>query len=318
MGAAEIEQALETKPEFREFLKELEVAILESDVEYLRNVIDEDAMMGRILERVPRTHEAQTLAQIYRSGTQEAWRRVGVLEHYAGSHYRYLRPRTIDGRAGVLFRVAEDGDLVNYHLHEIVEVGDGYKIADTYVVGLKESLSDALWRGLGHLLADMHPEVSPEGDPVGSVAFVGSIRKVGELSHSLAKHRFQESIDIYNAMPESVQQVRDVMLMRIEAASKLSPLELDDALDDWKNLGYQETDLPLKFIDYHMARGHYETARDAAILVSNIVGNEPYLRARIGELNFAIENQLRVESRSGAPRVKRGGGGTLGTSDAAN
>ena len=186
------------------------------------------------------------------------------------------------------------------------------------MVGLKESLSDALWRGLGHLLADMHPEVSPEGDPAGSMAFVQSIRTVGELSHSLAKHRFQESIDIYNAMPEDVQQVRDVMLMRIEAASKLSPLELDDALDDWKLLGYKETDLPLKFIDYHMARGHYEVARDDAMAVSEILGGDPYLRARIGELNFAIENQQRRHSRGGAPRVRRAAAGALGTSGSIN
>ncbi len=318
MDVGDIERALETKPEFREFLEEVELAMLESDLVYLRDVIDKRAMMERIVERAPRTREAQALADIYRSGTEEAWRRVGVLEHYAGSHYRYLRPRTIDGRTGVLFRVAEDGDLVNYHLHEIVEVGDGYKIADTYIVGLRESLSDALWRGLGHLLADMHPEVSPESDPEGSMAFVESIRKVGDLSHALAKQRFQEAIDIYNNMPEEVQQVRDVMVMRIEAAAKLSPLELDDALAEWKDLGYRETDLPLKFIDYHMARGHYEVARDSALLVSDIVGGEPYLRARIGELNFAIANQVRMQSRGGALRAKRGGEGTLGTSGGGN
>lgn len=293
LEAAELEARLADDPALGGFIDGLEAAMMAGDGGLLRDVIHEESMFSRVLEGIPDAPALEGVRAGYLAGTGESWRKAGLLEHYRGGHYRFLRVREIEGRTGLLFRHSEDNGQFNYHLHEIVVDESGrYRIADTYLVGLSEGLSDALRRGLMHLVGTAAPETVDEVQREESRLFVENLDAIGQLSVAIAGRRFAEALDRFHALPGPVQLVRDVLLMRIEAAAQVSPLMLDEALTAWKERYGDEAQLPLKFIDYHMARGEYAAAHELAERVEAITGGDSYLRVRIGELRFAMESQL--------------------------
>ena len=289
----ELVKAVEEDPVMQQFIADLEGAIAVGDRAFLREALDEEAMMQLVMEGTPDTERLVPIREGFTKGTLSAWKTACPLEQFVGAHYRFLRVRIVAGRAGLVFRMSENDDDLHYHLHQIKRDADGsYRVADTYIVGLSESIADTLRRGFLHLAADAAPATATIADAETSRIFVENLEGIGSLSEALANRRYAEALDIYHALPKEVQGIRDVVIMRVEAAARVSPLMLDEALDLWKELYEDESLLALKFIDYHMARGNYARARELAWDVELMTGGDPYLRVRIGELSFAVRNQM--------------------------
>ncbi len=296
LSADEMAEAIRDRsPMMVALIESLEKAVTTGHPEKVRPYFDGHALMSLAMAGTPEDPALEGIRAAYVNGTLEAWTVGGPLEGLGDGHYQFLRVRTINGHSGLLFRLAHEEEL-NYHLHQLtVDAVGRYKVADTYLVGLSESISDATRRGFLHLAADSLPGADePTAEVEHSRLFVENMASIGALNAAVVQGRYSEALDLYHALPPQLQRDRDVLLMRVEAAGAVSPLLLDEALTDWKEISPLEAALPLKFMDYHVARGEYESAHALAKRVENLTGGDSYLLARIGELQFAIADQAPV------------------------
>ncbi|MDG2123797.1 MAG: hypothetical protein P8J87_08885, partial [Verrucomicrobiales bacterium] len=194
----ELTKAIREDADLVRFLKNLETAVRVGDGEFLRAAVDQETLMERIMDGVPEGRELDGLKAGFIKGTLRSWSIMGVLEAFSGKHYRFLRARTVGDWQGVLYRATDDDGLLNYHLHCLVRGGDGgYKIADTYVLGLSESVSASIRRGYVHLVEDHRTEGEKREGSV-SVAFVKHLESIGKLGNALMNHRYAEALDLYH------------------------------------------------------------------------------------------------------------------------
>ncbi|CAN5367338.1 hypothetical protein BH23VER1_BH23VER1_03640 [soil metagenome] len=311
LGVEEIGAALEAEvPEMVALIRSFEGSVTSGHPERLRPFFDGQGMISLAMDGVPSDEALAGLRAAYINGTLEAWSGVSPVENLGDGHYQFLRVRKIAGHAGLLFRLA-DGEDLNYHLHKLTRDASGrYRVADTYLVGLSESLSDVTRRGYLHLAADALAEGSTDDEAVQhSRQFVEHMEVIGSVNAAVSRSRYSEALDLYHSLPEGLQRDRDVLLMRIEASGKISPLLLDEALTEWRTIFPREEQLPLKFMDFHVARGEYEAAHALAERVEALTGGDSYLRARIGELRFAFADRAPA-FREGVRRHNASRGGT--------
>lgn len=245
LSQGQIEQRLaDENGSLRTFVRAFERSLLTGDLRTAETVVDQDAILTRATQHLY-FEGVKTVRDLFFDSTKRAWADRGVTRDYCNTRFRFLRTLTLKGRAGLLFRSTNRDGGINYALFTLNEPKPGsYCVADIFVVGLNEFLSDTLRRTWLNVAAGFL------GDNAGTIAgvnpdYVAHIGEIAELSRQMNSGKFEEALKLARSLPASLQHERTVLLIRMEAAERISLSERNAVYEDWLRAYPDEMELPL-------------------------------------------------------------------------
>jgi hypothetical protein len=276
-----------------QFVRTLEKSITSGSIEAAEALVDRDAILTLATRRV-NFEGGETVRELFCDSTRRAWDERGITRDYAGTKFRFLRARTLDGRAGLLFRSSERDGNINYALFTVRAGPQGeLRITDIFVVGLNEFLSDTLRRTWLNVAAGFLDERAGSIEGV-NPAYIAHISQIAEMSRQLNDGKYEEVLKSAARLPSSVQHERTVLLVRMEAAERVSIAERDAAYAAWLGAYPDEMELPLKFVDFYVSSHRWDDAERVLRSLISRLGEDALLKMELGRVIFqrAHEQQL--------------------------
>jgi hypothetical protein len=287
LSEIELVRALEENGELSDFIDRVEDSVCGGDAAPLSKSIDQDSILQRATSGVAPDRNVDRIRAMFSRGTRSAWKQVPLAQDYMGKHFRFLRPRSLRGQEGLLFRMADEGGSLNYYLFIMgYDKGVGYRVRDIFVVGINETVSATLRRTFEHLIADLSS--NHKGSEISS-AFVDNLTQIARMNNAFRAKDFSSVLDIYEQLPVAAQKDHKVLLMRVEASENMDRDTLSAAMDDWAAAFPGERNLPLKYIDCYFATGKYDASARVIRSLEKELGGDSYLKFRLGEVLLAKE-----------------------------
>jgi len=282
----------------RQFVTLLEESLLSGDISQAEVAVDRDAILSRATGGTSFEGDA-TVRQLFCDSTHRAWNERGVTQDYAGTKFRFLRSRTLNDRAGLLFRSSSSNGAINYALFTVNEQEPGdYRIADIFIVGLNEFLSDTLRRTWINVAAGFLGEEARNLKGV-NIDYVSHINEIAALSRSLNQGQFEEALKAGARLPESVRRERSVLLMRMEAAERISAEARNAIYAEWLAAYPDEMELPLKFADFYVAQRRWDDAERVLRGLMGRLGGDAMLKMELGTVLYRREYEQSLVTASG-------------------
>lgn len=285
----EIEERLaEPGSQLRKFVTGLEESIVSGKLVAAEEMIDRDAILTRATQRVAFEGD-RTVRDLFCDSTRRAWDQRAITRDYAGTKFRFLRARTMGGRGGLLFRSSSRNGSINYALFTLNETEPGdYRVADVFIVGLNEFLSDTLRRTWLNVAAGFLGDKAVNIQGV-NPDYVASISDVAAISRCLNDGKFEEVIKAIRELPYSVQTDRTVLLMRMEAAERISIEERNAVYTAWLETNPDEMGLPLKFIDFYVTQHRWDDAERVLRGLIGSLGEDALINMELGTVIYRRE-----------------------------
>ncbi|HEX2749148.1 MAG TPA: hypothetical protein VHM91_14170, partial [Verrucomicrobiales bacterium] len=287
----------------RNFVSLVECSIHSGRIAEVEALVDREAILSRATTQISIEGD-QTVRNLFCDSTKRAWDERGVTKDYAGTKFVFLRARNVGGRDGLLFRSSSPGGGINYALFTVTEAKPGdFRITDIFVVGLNEFLSDTLQRTWVNVAAGL---LEKQTTPVKGVdpAYVANIQGVAEMSRQLQAGKPEAVLSAALKLPESVQKARTVMLMRIEAAERVSAEERDAAYAAWLTVYPDEMDLPLKFAHFYTSHQRWDDAARVIRKLMAKLGEDAMLKMELGNILYRRESEEKLASAAGLSAKK--------------
>lgn len=282
----------------RAFVRTLENSMASGSIGEAEALVDRDAILTRATQRLFFKGD-QTVRDLFCDSTRRAWDERGVTRDYARTKFRFLRARTLGGRAGLLFRSSGRDGAVNYALFTLHETGPGnFRIADIFVVGLNEFLSDTLRRTWLNVAAGFLDGDAAKIQGV-NPDYVAHIGEIAEMSRQLNNGKFEEVLKLVKALPETVQNERTVLLLRMEAAERVSIEERNAVYAAWLVVYPDEMELPLKFVDFYSTQSRWDDAERVLRGLIERLGPDAMLKMELGSVMFRRQHEQSLLSTAG-------------------
>lgn len=282
----------------RRLITTLEQAMLTGQVEKAEALVDRNAILSRATKRVHFEGDTEVRA-LFCDSTERAWNERGVMRDFQGTKFRFLHTRVLGGRPGLLFRSIDKGGAVNFALLTLNESRAGeYQITDLFVVGLNEFLSDTLCRTWLNVAAGFLDEDAGKLEGV-NPDFVAHINEVAQASRMMNSGRYEQALQIAKQLPASVQRERSVLLVRIEAADRISSTERRAAYAAWLEAYPDEQELPLKLVEYYSSQRRYADAERVLRELMNRIGPDLQLKRELGSILFRREHDKSFVASAG-------------------
>jgi len=267
------------------FIRNMEHAMLKGEKEAGEALVDREAILARATQGVRFEGDAE-VRTLFCDSTRRAWNERSVTADFAGTKFRYLRPRVLGGRAGLLFRSSTVSGAINYALLTINEVKPGaYRVADIFVVGLNEFMSDTLRRTWENVAAGFLGEEAHVLKGV-NAEYVAHISEVAQASRQMNAGKYEQALVMAKELPPSVQRERSVLLLRIEAAERVSSTERQEAYAAWLEAYPDEQELPLKLVAYYSSQHRFEAAERVLRRLMERLGPDAMLKRELGHVLF--------------------------------
>jgi hypothetical protein len=93
------------------------------------------------------------------------------------------------------------------------------------------------------------------------------------------------------------------MLMRIEAAEHVSLADRTRVMAEWRAQCPDESRLPLKFADLHVAHARWADAERLLRKLDETLGGDAHLKLRVGEIRLLQRRADRLASEQPGPPV---------------
>lgn len=270
-------------------VRTIESTITYGDPNYLKGLINTQAILDCATAGVE-GKEIDTVRKIFTDGTIQSWQGNSPANDYAGTHFHFLRPRTLGNRAGLLFRSEGESGALNYYLFVLGEKQKNvYDVRDIFVVGLNEFASDTLRRTYHHLLSSFVGEVDGRVlSPVGA-DYVKHLQSIADMSRAMRGGKYAEALDLWRSLPADVQVERGVLMNRIDAAERVSAEERLAAMASWAKSFPDEMTLPLKMADYYVAKNQWADAERVIRKVIAMVGGDSRLAFQAGQITHRLK-----------------------------
>jgi hypothetical protein len=288
---AQIEERLaDAAGPLREFVRTLESSMRSGAIADAEALVDRDAILTRATQRVFFDGD-KIVRDLFCDSTRRAWDERGVTRDYAGTKFRFLRARILNGRAGLLFRSSGKDGQMNYALFTLHEPVSGeFRIADIFVVGLNEFLSDTLHRTWINIATGF---LGDEANQIKGVNpdYVAHIGEIAEMSRQMNAGKYEEVLKSVKALPASVQRERTVLLLRMEAAERVSIEERNAVFAAWLAAYPDEMELPLKFVDFYSSQHRWNDAERVLRGLMARLGDDAMLKMELGRIMFRRQHE---------------------------
>ncbi|NQT36710.1 MAG: hypothetical protein HQ581_04425 [Planctomycetes bacterium] len=270
-----------TEEECLQLARTMEEALQTGDAKAFNDGIDWDALLERATVGVFGTEEERRSfcsggKRSMRGGRGLAQRLVD--EANSGGSYRLLRIRQRDGQQRALFRqLGPGGSGLNYHELILVRRPDGQvKVVDGYSYVPAELFSKSLRRSFLPLTAGRSGKVRKTLSRQDQ-ELMKYVSQFLELSAAVKDGRGEEALDIYNALPESLRQDKNNLILRLQAASAVDEPTYAAAIEAFRRYHPNDPCLDLVLIDDHLMKGKYDEALASIDRLDKAVGSDPYL-----------------------------------------
>ena len=272
------------------FVARLERSLRAGDLGAAEEMMDREAILTRAMGGV-KFEGADQVRDIFSDSTHRAWDQRGLTRDYVGTNFRFLRPRSLGGRAGLLFRATSASGGLNYTLFVVNECEPGqYRVADIFVVGLNEYLSDTLRRTFLNVAGSFLGGESMNVPGV-NAEYVAHINEVSNVSRLLNSGRYQDVLDEMKRLPAAVQRERGLLLMRLDAAEKVSNEERAAAYTAWTAVYPDEMSLPLKLADFYASQRRWSDAERIIRELDARLGGDNRLQSELGTVLFRRDQE---------------------------
>lgn len=271
----------EKRGKLSEMVERIESTMTVGDATYLASLIDADQVLEQATSGF-QGKETPMLRDVFCDGTRRAWIDNNPANDYAGTSFRFLRTRTFQHRGGLLFRSESELGSLNYYLFVMSDAKEGLRVRDIFTVGLNEFTSQALGRTFRYLLASFSPDAGNE-NPLGK-SYVDNIETIAELNRAMRQGKYSQVITLWKSLPGEVARERSVLMLRVDAAERISPEARMAAMADWTAAFPDEMDLPLKVADYFMAKNRWGDAERILRRIMDAVGGDSRMLFQIGQI----------------------------------
>ncbi len=271
----------------------IEKSMISGEMWPVEDLIDQKAILDRATEGL-QISGAATMKDLFCDSTTQSWQQNGLTKDFAGTNFRFLRVRTFNGRAGLLFRSAGENNALNFFSFTINEISPKtYRITDIFTMGLNEFTSQTLHRTYVQLAASL---LGNEGRALtkDNGAFVDSLEQVAAISQMLKTGQWKEVLDATAALPAAVQTDRSVLLIRLEAAENYSVSSRAEVLEDWLKAYPDEMQLPLKLADHYLTQERWDDAERVVTRLLDLTGGDARLQLQLGNINYRRERDKRL------------------------
>jgi len=299
MTRAQLDEALadEAGP-LREFVRTLEHAMLSGQAEKAEQLVDRSIILAKVTQGVQFSGDSEVRA-LFCDSTERTWNERGVLRDFTGTRFRFLRTRELGGRPGLLFRSTSTSGAVNFALLTVNQTRPGdFRISDVFVVGLNEFLSDTLHRTWVNVAAGFLGEEASELKGVNH-EYVAHISEVAQASRLMNAGKFEQALQLTKDLPASVQRERSVLLVRIEAADRISSTERRAAYAAWLEVYPDEQELPLKLVEFYNGQRRYADAERVVRGLMERIGPDTQLKRELGNILFRSEHDKSFVAKAG-------------------
>jgi tetratricopeptide (TPR) repeat protein len=270
-----------TDDECRQFAKALEAAVASGDVAAINRLIDWEVILERATARIDIPADARNGFLI---GARKALNGPASIagqlaaEPKKGGQYKLLRIHT-DGeqQKRVLFRLLDAKQRLNYHDMLLVrQAGGGVRAADMYVFATAEMISQTFRRGYIPLAAEASKSAiarltQSESD------FIKHVKDFQEITSNVRGGRPQQALDIYARLPDSLKKDKNLLMLRVAAASAVDEQQYDEAMNALRTLYPDDPCVDLIGLDSHFIHKKYAAARKAIDRLDKSLGGDPYL-----------------------------------------
>jgi len=264
----------------QDFALAFEQAAQEANVASMNALIDWDVIVEKVVG--DSEGDAKFLAAFKKGAKIGAQGSTGLAGELAanvsqGATCKVLRVRTRDGRPAVLVRLISVDTGVNYFEFLVATNPQGLvRAIDVYNYLTAEYLSTTMRhmflplaanesRGLLAKLTGQENEL------------VKHFSKFREMKDDIGAGRFAEAVQIYHALPESLQKEKLFLLMRVQAAMRMGEQEYGEALDDFFRYHAEDPCIDVLSIDYFTLMNQPEKVIASIERVEKAVDGDPYL-----------------------------------------
>lgn len=283
--------------ECQAFAQSMAQAIQEGNIVSINELIDWDTVLLRcVREDGPLGESAKGFVQGTKASVSSPTGIAGQLAKCSadGATYHLLRSRTRDGRKTVLFRMVHPSAGVNYHEYLLANKPDGQTRAiDLYVFLSAENISTTLRRWYLPVAAHQNRGFLERltGQENGLVKYAGQVET---LVSRLQARQFQDVLNIYRSLPESVQQEKSLLLLRLQAAMQVSEDEYRRAIDTFLRQYPDDPCTDMLSIDHYVMKKQFDKAVSCINRVDQAVEGDPYLISLRGRFYIAAGNKSKA------------------------
>lgn len=266
-----------TDDECRQFAASMTKAAHDGDAAAFDRLVDWDAILERATAGAD---DAPELRRKFIAGFKSANAVDGISQQIvsqvqAGDGYRLLRVDETHGQKRALFRLLGEDSGVNYHDYILVRQNDGkVRAADVFIFLSGESLSQTVRTTYVNAVVkstSLRAKLTP-----GENDYIKHAAKIAEMSAHLREGRFQQVLEGYQQLPDSLKKDKSLLLMRLSAASELDEKAYEQAIDAFQKAYPHDAALQLVSIEREFTRKRYAEARAAIDRLDKLV-NDPYL-----------------------------------------
>ena len=281
MGQGAATASPPTDAECRKLAAMFEQHIRRGEVEQATQLIDWDAILNKATAGFGDNPDVERTATEFRAGVLDTVRMSGGLTTQVaaaveqGGSYRLLRIHRVDGQPRALFRLLlPEGAGVNYHDFTFTRDTAGkLRTGDVHLALSGEFLSDTLRRAYLPVVAQVAGLKLNERD----AAYIQHLDDLSKMVAEAGEERFREALAIFRALPAPLQGDKNVLLIRLQAAQKVSDEEYSQSIDDLVRHFPRDSSVALLTIDGHLLRGRFAPALAAVDTLDKALGGDPYL-----------------------------------------
>jgi hypothetical protein len=232
---------------------------------------------------VPQQIKSQFTQGALTGGTQVSAQVIQAVK--AGGSYQPVNYRTEDGRRKVLFRLTGEAGL-NYHLFDLIKVNGETRVGDMFIALTGENMSATLRRVFIPLAQTANRSLLDRlmGKEKTIVQHWDTIEK---LRRGFQSGQYQVGMMNYHKLPPELQQMKFVLLLRIQAAAA-DPLsnQYASALGAFRSAHPNSVAANFMAIDYFVLKQQYAESLAAVEKLDEFAQNDPYLNILRGSVTL--------------------------------
>jgi hypothetical protein len=287
-GDVAVSRAAPARPtdlECQAFARSIETAVEHGQLAEFTRAIDWDTIVAKAIGDFglsPRVR-SEYRRRIFETMRSESGFSGTILQNVAtGGSFKFLRMRELDGQRSILFRLIGPSGLNYYELLLSNESGR-LKADDIYIFLSAEKLTQTMHRA-ALPLAQVDGSAALRQLNKTDVVLLDNYQKFSQMTELVNGQRSAEGMAVYRELPPELQQDKNVLLMRYQAAVGLGEVETVAALDDFRRHHPNDVGLDFMLIDYFVAKKEYPKAVESVDRLDQAVGGDPFLdtlRAKI-------------------------------------
>jgi tetratricopeptide (TPR) repeat protein len=193
-----------------------------------------------------------------------------------GGSYKFLRAVEKDGSPVLVFRFLGIEEELNYHLMYLKRDPEGEIVMDDlYIILTGEMLSVTMTRIAQAVVTDTGLENQARATIIKDAKDYSA--KMRELTKSTSAGNFKQALKAYNALPDSMQNQKAMLIIAINAAVMSESEQIDTLVKNYNTLFPSDPAANLVLFAHYLTTKKFAEAHEGLNQIQKHVGGDAYL-----------------------------------------